>query len=247
MDTPLYTDTSPAPGQSRRPRSRASSLREQVYVDLRERLMMGGFGAQDRLGEERLAAELGVSRTPVREALIRLASDGLLVRQDSGYYPVLPDLTELRDLYELRVTIELRGLARAMESEAVTHDQSVLESLRDAWRAMAAEPPPPDPQFVLLDEDFHVTLSRAGGNPALAAALETVNARIRLVRMYDFLTEDRIASTIAEHVEIVELTMAGRLAEAHTALHRHVGESMEVVEQRVVRALTAMARHRGRP
>jgi DNA-binding GntR family transcriptional regulator len=222
-------------------------LREQVYVELRERLMMGGFGAQDRLGEERLAAELGVSRTPVREALIRLASDGLLVRQDSGYYPVLPDLTELRDLYELRVTIELRGLARAMESDAVTHDPSVLEALRDAWRAMAADPPPPDPQFVLLDEDFHVTLSRAAGNPALAAALETVNARIRLVRMYDFLTEDRIASTIAEHVEIVELTMAGRLAEAHTALHRHVGDSMEVVEQRVVRALTAMARHRGRP
>jgi DNA-binding GntR family transcriptional regulator len=247
MDTPLYTDTSPQPGQSRRGRSRASSLREQVYVDLRERLMMGGFGAQDRLGEERLATELGVSRTPVREALIRLASDGLLVRQDSGYYPVLPDLTELRDLYELRVTIELRGLARAMESDAVTHDPSVLESLRDAWRAMAAEPPPPDPQFVLLDEDFHVTLSRAAGNPALTAALETVNARIRLVRMYDFLTEDRIASTIAEHVEIVELTMAGRLAEAHTALHRHVGDSMEVVEQRVVRALTAMARHRGRP
>ncbi|MDT7772315.1 MAG: hypothetical protein QOC67_1239, partial [Pseudonocardiales bacterium] len=41
--------------------------------------------------------------------------------------------------------------------------------------------------------------------------------------------------------------LAGRLAEALTALHRHVGESMEVVEQRVVRALTAMARHRGRP
>jgi DNA-binding GntR family transcriptional regulator len=65
--------------------------------------------------------------------------------------------------------------------------------------------------------------------------------------MYDFLTADRIELTIAEHLEILELTLAGRLAEALTALHRHVGESMEVVEQRVVRALTAMARHRGRP
>jgi len=81
MDTSLYTDSA----NRARVWGKGGSLREQVYVDLRERLMMGGFGAQDRLGEERLAAELGVSRTPVREALIRLASDGLLVRQDSGY------------------------------------------------------------------------------------------------------------------------------------------------------------------
>ncbi|MDT7599470.1 MAG: hypothetical protein QOK26_1547, partial [Pseudonocardiales bacterium] len=93
----------------------------------------------------------------------------------------------------------------------------------------------------------HLTLCRAAGNPVLAAALETVNARIRPVRMYDFLTADRIELTISEHLEILELTLAGRLAEALIALHRHVGESMEVVEQRVVRALTAMARHRGRP
>jgi DNA-binding GntR family transcriptional regulator len=222
-------------------------LREQVYVDLRGRLMMGEFGAQDRLGEERLAAELGVSRTPVREALIRLAADGLLVRQGGGYYPVLPDLAELRDLYELRVTIELRGLARGMESDDVVHDAAALESLRQTWRALADEPPTPDPRFVLLDEDFHLTLSRAAGNPALAAALETVNSRIRPVRMYDFLTADRIELTITEHLQILDLTLAGRLTEAHEALHRHVGESMEVVEQRVVRALTAMARHRGRP
>jgi DNA-binding GntR family transcriptional regulator len=243
MDTSLYTDGADRAGG----RARSTSLREQVYEDLRGRLMMGEFGAQDRLGEERLAAELGVSRTPVREALIRLAADGLLVRQDSGYYPVLPDLTELRDLYELRVTIELRGLARAMEPDAVRHDAAALDTLLQAWRALAADPPAPDPRFVLLDEDFHLTLCRAAGNPVLAAALETVNARIRPVRMYDFLTADRIELTISEHLEILELTLAGRLAEALIALHRHVGESMEVVEQRVVRALTAMARHRGRP
>lgn len=246
MDTPLYTGASPLTDTALRGRGPATSRREQVYADLSRRLMLGEFGLQTRLGEERLATELGVSRTPVREALIRLAADGLLVRRDSGYYPVLPDLSQLSDLYELRVTIELRGLARAMESDSVVHDAALLEPLLQAWRSLRADPPAPDPQFVLLDEDFHVTLSRASGNPALAQALEAVNARIRPVRRYDFLTEDRIESTIAEHVEIVELTLARRLAEALTALHRHVGESMEVVEQRVIRALTEMARHRGK-
>jgi DNA-binding GntR family transcriptional regulator len=246
MDTPPDTGASPLADTASRGRGQPGSRREQVYADLRRRLMVGEFGMQTRLGEERLAAELGVSRTPVREALIRLAADGLLARRDSGYYPVLPDLTDLRDLYELRVTIELRGLARAIESDVVGHDAVLLERLLQEWQAIRDEPPAPDPQFVLLDEDFHVTLSRASGNPALTDALEAVNARIRPVRMYDFLTEDRIELTIAEHLEIVELTLDRRLNEALAALHRHVGESMEVVEQRVVRALTQMARHRGR-
>jgi DNA-binding GntR family transcriptional regulator len=206
--------------------------------------MAGELGAQTRLREERLAAELGVSRTPVREALIRLTADGLLVRQDVGYYPVLPDLSELRGLYELRITIELRGLARALDSESIVHDATLLEPLLQEWRALRDDPPPADPQFVLRDEDFHLTLSRASGNPALTAAVETVNTRIRPVRMYDFLTTDRVESTIDEHIEIVELVLARRLDEALAALHRHVGESMEVVEQRVLGALTQMALHR---
>ena len=108
----------------------------------------------------------------------------------------------------------------------------------------ARQPASCRPRFVLLDEDFHVTLCRSSGNLALAAALELVNTRIRPVRMYDFLTADRIAATIAEHVEIVELVLEHRLTEALGALHRHVGESMEIVEQRVVRALTQMTLHR---
>jgi DNA-binding GntR family transcriptional regulator len=246
MDTPLHTAASPPADTTSRGRGRAGSRREQVYADLRRRLMIGEFGVQTRLGEERLAADFGVSRTPVREALIRLAADGLLVRRDSGYFPVLPDLTDLRDLYELRITIELRGLARALDTETIVHDANLLEPLLREWQSLSADPPPADPQFVQIDEDFHLTLSRASGNPALTAALETVNTRIRPVRMYDFLTTDRIGSTITEHLEIVELVLAHRLDEALAALHRHVGESMEVVEQRVVRALTQMALHRGK-
>ncbi|HYZ56523.1 MAG TPA: GntR family transcriptional regulator, partial [Streptosporangiaceae bacterium] len=119
MDTETYTEPSPGREIAKGARGKSGSLREQVYADLRHRLMVGEFGVQTRLREERLATELGVSRTPVREALIRLAADGLLVRQDGGYFPVPPDLSELRDLYELRITIELRGLARALDTESI--------------------------------------------------------------------------------------------------------------------------------
>ena len=97
--------------------------RDEVYAELRRRIMMGEFGVHSRLVEERLAARLGVSRTPVREALVRLASEGLVIRHDGGYYVALPDLSQLRDLYELRITLELRGLTRAVEA-GTRHDAS---------------------------------------------------------------------------------------------------------------------------
>jgi DNA-binding GntR family transcriptional regulator len=247
----LYT-AAPANGQRPAPDADADadadagqrfSRRERAYSELRRRVMMGEFGVRTRLVEERLAKELDMSRTPVREALVRLQTDRLVVREEGGYYAVFPDLSRLRDLYELRITIELRGIARALEPDLVRHDAALLEPLRDRWRDLLADPPDPDPQFVLLDEDFHVTLLRSSGNEALTGALETVNPRIRPVRMYDFLTADRIEQSCAEHLRIVEHVMHGQLRDALTALRRHIGESMEVVERRAAHAITQMALH----
>ncbi|KQC39657.1 MULTISPECIES: GntR family transcriptional regulator [Frankia] len=229
------------------PRSTAAgNLRDQAYVALRRRLMSGEFSFRDRLAEERLAALLGVSRTPVREALTRLAGDGLVEkRPDGGYYPAEPDLGALRDLYEIRVTLELRGLQRAVES-GTAHDPAVLEPLRDAWRALRDDQPAPDPAFVALDEDFHITLSRASGNAELAHMLDAINARIRPVRMHDFVTADRVHLTISQHLGIVERVLAGDLEGSVVALRQHVGESMDVVEKRAARAITQMVLNRSR-
>jgi DNA-binding GntR family transcriptional regulator len=208
--------------------------------------MSGEFSFRDRLAEERLATLLGVSRTPVREALTRLAGDGLVEkRPDGGYYPAEPDLGSLRDLYEIRVTLELRGLQRAVES-GTAHDPALLEPLRDTWRALRDDPPAPDPDFVSLDEGFHIVLSRASGNVELANMLDAINARIRPVRMHDFVTADRVHLTISQHLDIVERVLAGDLERSVVALRRHVGESMDVVEKRAARAITQMVLNRSR-
>jgi DNA-binding GntR family transcriptional regulator len=219
--------------------------RDEVYRELRQRLMVGEFALNSRLVEERLAALLGVSRTPVREALVRLLADGHVTRVNGGYFVAMPDFTDLRDLYDLRITLEMRGISRAVESDAVTHDAAMLEPLRDQWRAMWDERPEPTPDFVAIDEDFHLTLLRSSGNGVMANTLEGVNARIRPVRMYDFLTEQRIELTIAQHLSVVEAVLASKLDEAAIALRAHVGESMEEVERRVARAITNMTLHRG--
>lgn len=253
VDTALHTAT-PAPRQggvrwALTPQELAQSRgarTDLVHDRMRRMVLLGAFPTRERLAEERVADILGVSRTPVREALVRLHAEGLLRRYaDGGYFVAEPDLADLRDLYELRITLELRGLTRALEGFG-RHDASILEPLRDRWRFLREHPPAPDPTFVELDESFHMALCRAAGNVALADTLETVNARIRPVRMHDFFTEDRIALTIEQHLAIAESVLAGSVEVAVQQLRQHVGESMEVVERRAARAITQMILGRGR-
>ena len=212
-----------------------SSLREQTYSALKHGLLSGDFPAARRLGEERLASELGVSRTPVREALSRLHSEGLVERlDDGGYGPILIDLHLIRELYEVRFALERAALRRPTEGGPV-HDAAVLQGLRADWADL--EPPALDDDvdgdFVLMDEDFHERVAAAAGNHELVRLLHQVNERIRIVRMQDFLTAARVTQTIDQHLGVLEALLDGDLAQAEQRLLGHFAESLAVVEERV--------------
>jgi len=217
------------------------SLRDVVYQQLRDEILNGRISPRERLTEPKLGKLFDVSRTPVREALSRLLSDGLVERTDFGYAVVVPSLEDLRNLYELRITLELRGIARAIENPQVRHDEELLSAEREKWAELRDAPPEPDASFVLFDEGFHQVLSRSSGNTQLTGALVTVNQKIRAVRMHDFVETDRITATIDEHLEILTLVLARELPSALTALHKHVGESLEVVMERATQSMTRMA------
>ncbi|MBF6192348.1 MULTISPECIES: GntR family transcriptional regulator [Nocardia] len=216
-------------------------LRDVVYEKLRGELMNGDIKFGERLTEPKLSTRFGISRTPIREALTVLCSDGLLQREEYGFSPVRPSIPLIRDLYELRITLELGGLQRAMTNPAVTHDRALLEAERAAWLELRADPPEQEPGFVVRDEEFHVTLLTAAGNTEMVRALKAVNSRIRHVRMYDFMVNNRIETTIAEHLGILEAVLAEDLSLAYRLLHTHIGESLDVVLERVTRAIAAMS------
>ncbi|BBF99593.1 MULTISPECIES: GntR family transcriptional regulator [Pseudonocardia] len=223
-------------------------LREQVYVALRDAVLNGEFRAGERLTEPKLAKRYGMSRTPVRDAVTRLLADGLLHREDYGYSVVVPSVARVRDLYEVRIAVELRGIARCIENPGVRHDPAVLGTELEYWHGLRAAPPGPAPEFVLADERYHAALLSASGNAELVAVLADVNSRIRRVRMHDFVVPGRIETSIDEHIEIAERILDGRLETAHRLLHEHIGASLEDVVERVTRALVAMnARETGPP
>ncbi|MFR9752648.1 GntR family transcriptional regulator [Nocardia sp. 004] len=216
-------------------------LRDVVYSALRSELMNGDIKFGERLTEPKLSARFGISRTPIREALTVLCSDGLLRREEYGFSPVRPSIPLIRDLYELRITLELGGLQRVMTNRAVTHDRQLLEAEQAAWLELRADPPEQEPGFVVRDEEFHVTLLTSAGNTEMVRALRAVNSRIRHVRMYDFMVNNRIETTIAEHLGILDAVLTDDLALAYRLLHTHIGESLDVVLERVTRAIAAMS------
>lgn len=224
------------------PQSDRSARRQRsntVYAELRRALMLGEYPLIERLGEVKLAEQFGASRTPIREALMRLESEGLVHRRpEGGFYPSSPNLADIRDLYELRRIIEVGTIQRAVETGG-RYDEEATVALRDEWEAMVIAMPDPEPDFVLLDEDFHVGLAAASGNDAVARHLQLVNERIRVVRMQEFLDTERIEKTIRQHLSIVNAVLADDAAGAVLLLVSHLDEARH---QATVRATAAVER-----
>jgi DNA-binding GntR family transcriptional regulator len=211
-----------------------------VYAVLRRELLLGRYPLIERLAEVRLAEQFGTSRTPVREALVRLESEGLVVRRpEGGFYPLSPNLPDVRDLYQLRRIIELAALTLPRE-RGHTHDEDILRAVHREWSALATNPPRPDPDFVLVDERFHVALAQAAGNRAVANHLQTVNERIRVVRMHEFIDPVRIEVTGRQHLAIVEELLDAHIDRASQLLAAHLDEALTQASARVAAAIERM-------
>jgi len=225
-------DTAPDP---------AAAPAESAYRQLRDRLLAGAFPLTRRLAEERLASMIGVSRTPVRHALIRLHGEGLISRHpDGGYRPTVPDPTDIASLYEARRALEIGALWLPTEAGG-RHERAALEHLREDWETLRRDQPTADAGFVTLDEDFHERLAGSTGNKVMVELLRSVNARIRVVRIHDFLTDDRIQRTIAEHLRLLGAVMDGDPEQAERIFRAHLAESKQVAEERALRAIARMA------
>ena len=242
MDSAVDTTQDPGTAEELEADAKSkASPSETAYRQLRDRLLSGSFPLTRRLAEERLAGLVGVSRTPVRHALIRLHGEGLVSRhRDGGYRPAVPDPSDIARLYEARRALEIGALWRPSEA-GEKHHRTTLEELREGWEALRREQPPADAGFVTSDEDFHVRLAHAAGNEVLVDLLRSVNARIRVVRIHDFLTDDRIGETIAEHLQILGAVMADDPAEAERIFRAHLAKSKQVAEERALRAIARMA------
>jgi DNA-binding GntR family transcriptional regulator len=214
-------------------------LAEQVYAALKQQMHDFLLVPGDRFSEAELAQRLGVSRTPVREALFRLRNEGLMdVESKSGWTLKPLDFNHIDQLYDLRVVLETACVARLCASETPAPE---LEPLKRAWLVPAAERLTDAAAVGALDEQFHATLVRATGNAEMARVHWDVTERIRIVRRLDFTREDRIEATYQEHGKILRNIIQRRTEPALMVLRGHIGQS-----QVEVRKITLHALHEAR-
>jgi DNA-binding GntR family transcriptional regulator len=214
-----------------------TNLAEQVYAQLKAELHDFRWIAGDRLSEAELGQRLGVSRTPVREALFRLRNEGYLaVESKTGWFVQPIDFERLEQLYDLRIVLESAAVARLAQRR---DDPPQLEQLKAAWLIPAAERLADGRAVCALDEQFHTALVRATGNAELARVHQDVTERIRIVRRLDFTRGDRVEATYQEHGKILRAVLRRKGDEAQWLLKSHIEQSKLEVRKITLHALHA--------
>jgi DNA-binding GntR family transcriptional regulator len=177
--------TRDADGLSAATQPATSGLAEHVYLLLKADVINDQFAAGDRIVIESVAIRLGVSPTPVREALARLAGEQLVAFRAYVGYSVLPPLSvsELRDLFEAREVIECAGAVRACE-RSTDADLASLRVIDARIRAghYGKERYSEFVSFVNDNQRFHETLLDAARNPELRRAFDALNYEARIAR-----------------------------------------------------------------
>jgi DNA-binding GntR family transcriptional regulator len=219
------------------------NLAEQVYTELKSQMHEFRLVPGDRFSEVEIGSRLGVSRTPVREALFRLRNEGLLdVESKSGWFVRPIDFGRLEQLYDLRVVLELASVARLCARPDAAPE---LESLKGIWLVPAAERLADGREVGAHDEQFHATLVRAAGNGEMARVHWDVTERIRIIRRLDFTRPDRIDATYTEHAKILRSVIQRKADQAQLLLRSHIEQSKAEV-RKITLATLHEARSRGR-
>lgn len=212
-----------------------ASLSDTVYAALKGELHDFRWIAGDRLSEAEIGQRLGVSRTPVREALLRLRNEGFIdVEAKTGWFVRSIDFERLDQLYDLRIVLESASVARLMHRP---DDPEALDALKSVWLVPVAERLTDPHEVGRLDEDFHAALVRATGNHEMARVHGEVTDRIRIVRRLDFTRPDRIEATYAEHAKILRAIVQRRADQAQLLLKSHIEQSKAEVRKISLHAL----------
>jgi DNA-binding GntR family transcriptional regulator len=201
-----------------------ASVVDQAYLAIRERIIAGALPRGARIHQEELAEELGVSRTPVREALRRLAAEGLVeMRTNRGARVADVGAEVMRDAYAARFVLE-PGAARLAARTAVP---AARRAMRDALRAQRAAIPAVGRSFE-ANRRFHLALVAASGNAFLTGFAERLwVARIGEV-IYERQSEspERMGLDADEHEQILAAIEAGDGRRAETLTRRHLTDAM---------------------
>jgi DNA-binding GntR family transcriptional regulator len=216
MDTAAAPNEAAAGGGTK-----ALPAAERVYLHVKNAVLNRGYEGGTLLTEGGLAEAVGVSRTPVREALLRLEAEGLLKLYPKKGALVLPvSAQEIADVVETRLLVEQHAVAKVVGAVPARLIERLEESLAEQ-RAHAATGDLV--AFSAADRGFHAEIVRAAGNRILAHLYDQLRDRqLRMGVATMHAEPSRVAKNIAEHAEILDALRQGAAEAAAGVVQRHV-------------------------
>jgi DNA-binding GntR family transcriptional regulator len=209
---------------------------EKVYLAVRAGIVDGSFPPGSRLGEADLAESLDVSRTPVREALRRLSSDGLIeTLPNRGARVRSWSVEEIIEIFEVRALLEGRAASLAARRSTPEFVDELAELCSAMEAAATARPEPDLSRVATLNRQFHRLIMERADSPLLVGLVESVTLFALTVRTFEGYGERRLEQSMRQHRELVDAVAASDPMWAESVMRAHILSATHVLTEVVAR------------
>jgi DNA-binding GntR family transcriptional regulator len=200
---------------------RPAALTSEVYDAILDRITSLEIAPGARINVDTLARELGVSQTPIREALSRLEAEGLVLKTHLIGHRAGPQLTraQIEQLFELRLLIEPAGAAMAARALG-PRSHEMLSRLHAEMSGLPSKAGPTYSEFARKDAEFHAVIAEASGNAFLSEALAKLHTHVHIFRL---VFHTRVTTeAIGEHTELLAALLRGDAAGSKKSMREHI-------------------------
>ena len=203
------------------------NLNKQAYDALKQSLLEKKYPAGMRLVDSKLAEDFAISRTPIRDALMKLSEEGLVYSNGRGFRVYSPTADDIREIFELRLMFDLYAARKVIE-EILPKDADAEKRIDCAYLSEAnADDQEADDDFIKSDEDFHACIVALLGNERLSDSYCDIRNQMRAFRSITAHSADRRRKAHRYHERIYQALKHRDVQAVEEAIRLHTSLSME--------------------
>lgn len=215
---------------------KVKTIRGQVYQILRDDICAGKYEPGFWLQEQELAQALGVSRSPVREALRQLVADGLVIEvPNKGVFVKEFTLRDIDEIFDMRVMLESYGIQRSRKNLTAIRRQKLFELLEKLEKSCAAGDME---SYVRLDEELHIRVVELGGNSLVESTYDRVRSMNQQFRVLSLTSHQRFEESMEEHRRLIHALAVGDVAGAGETMRVHLELARRTIKEQLIRGQT---------
>lgn len=211
--------------------SRPESLTKIAYNAIHSYILSGQLTVDVVYKEKNIAEDLGISRTPVREALLELSAQGLITfLPRKGLVVNKFSKQDVEEVFEIRRALELATIKKICRNHSSLDFSHLKHCLMQHKKSLAAQPELTD--FMNFDRDFHMAIYELAGNSRLVNIMNNIRDQVHLMGMRALSVVGRMEEVVKEHEDIVKAITDGRENEAVDLMEYHLDRSKKSVKMK---------------